>query len=59
MPLPLNYLNPTDACQTNASKRNNTGTIGKMSRSELNNANVPGNFARINIFFVSLNIYLT
>lgn len=30
-----------------------------MSISGLNNANVPGNFAKTNIFFVSLNIYLT
>ena len=27
------YLNPTDACQTNASKRKNTGIAGKINGS--------------------------
>jgi len=42
-------LNPTDACQTNANKRNSTGTAGKTSTNVLKEEKAPGNFAIINI----------
>jgi hypothetical protein len=45
------YLKPTDACHTKANKRNKTGIMGKTSTSGLKSANVPGNFAKINIYF--------
>ena len=39
----LFYLKPTLACQTNASKKNNTGIIGIISASGPNTAKAPGN----------------
>ena len=43
------YLKPTLACQTNASKKNNTGIIGIISASGPNTAKAPGNLPNNNV----------
>ena len=40
-----NYLKLTDACQTNANNKKNTGIIGKISTIGSNGAYASGNFA--------------
>ena len=55
-----NYLKPTEACQTKANKRNNTGIMGKTSTSGLKIANIPGNFANTNIYInQSVKLFIT
>ena len=42
-----NYLKLTDACQTKANNKNNTGITGKISTMGSNGAYASGNFAII------------